>query len=118
MANAKLSKKVKIEKDYYQSTASKATDFVIGFFGVWVVNALIGYGSYLMFARLINWSANYTLIYSLTTIFYLVILGLNIAVIILSFKRNRRYIGIGILCSAVLLPLLAFGACIVALSGL
>lgn len=90
--------------DYYDFDGSKWGDFLLGFFGVLVIDI-----------------AAFFLCRALTKatfpeFFILPILVLDATVVAYAFKFKRRYIGIGII-AILILPLLLMGACAVWVSA-
>jgi hypothetical protein len=101
------------KSDFYTSTGKKVGDFVLGFFGIWVVIVIVS----LIFAgirSLMNIRSGFGSIMFFVLPLILLILGLLLMG--LFFKMGRRYIAIGILSSSVL-PLLVYGACWVVIIG-
>ena len=101
---------------YYTNNGRKVGDFCLGFFGIWIVIILITVISSWIISSFSGYSQIYNLfaafsIYGLLFDILLIILGITI-----SFRKGRRYIGIGILASA-LVPLLVFGACLIIIMG-
>ena len=104
-------KSVPAEPGYYKDTGSKVTDFLIGFLGYPIAALLIQLA---LGARFPGMRANST-----DWIASVISLGLMIFCVVYSFKRGRKFIGIGIL-SLTIVPLIAFGGCmlvILAVSG-
>lgn len=104
----------KQKDEYYTNSGRKVGDFCLGFFGIWIV--MIG------ISTILSWfSGLFGGFTSFVNIFYIPGLILDIVFVVfgitLSFRKGRRYIGIGIISSA-LVPLLVFGACLIVLSGL
>ena len=112
------------KEDYYgDNKTRKWTDLAIGFFGAQFVNSnIVGilYYIIIMIFKFLFKNNNQTIIYLLIGLGAILLIGLNIF-IIKKFKKNgREYISKGIIIgiiTAILLPLLAFGACMVAFSG-
>ena len=99
--------------DFYTSTGKKVGDFVLGFFGIWVVIVIVS----LIFAgiqNIVNIRSGFGNIMFFVLPLILLILGLLFMA--LFFKIGRRYLAIGILSSAIL-PLLVYGACWVVIIG-
>ncbi|MCF7861521.1 hypothetical protein K9M79_04725 [Candidatus Woesearchaeota archaeon] len=96
--------------EYYDTTAKKIVDFLIGFFGV-IIFLVLMYGLAILI------SINYDIDQYLLMFFLLVDAIIPILVGIISFPMKRMYIGIGIF-SSYLIPLLIGGACFIALIGL
>jgi hypothetical protein len=95
--------------DYYtNSVKRKVVDFLIGFFGIIAFNVLFFWSilSMQVFGTIFS-------IYLSIIVIVIVLELVGIYFLIL----YRRYIGIGVLCSLLVLPLLLFGACIVMLSN-
>jgi hypothetical protein len=92
-------------KDYYDKPNRKALDFLIGAFAFPI--------ALYFFFYLLNW-----LLLQIIPVFVSLTLTvcLTVAAIVLAFKKNRRYIGIGII-AGLALPLLIFGTCLLVLSG-
>jgi hypothetical protein len=94
--------------DYYTSNKKKIIDFLIGFLGapivMWILGLTIGsFSTRLPQAGIVG------------LVFFLFLL---IAAPIIAFRKNRRYIGMGMIASTLLLPFLALGACFIMLSGI
>lgn len=104
---------VGIEDYYFNNSSRKVSDFCIGFFGIFAVFLIIGILFSLIFAYLNSIS------YVFLPLSWLV-MPLSIAILMLgtviSFKKGRRYIGIGII-SSTLVPFLVFGACLLIFFG-
>lgn len=90
------------KNDYYTSTGRKIGDFCIGFFGIFIVASVLSTITMLVFFN--------AFIVSIILLF-IVVFG-----VIFSFKKGRRYIGIGIIAST-LVPLLFLGACMIMFAG-
>lgn len=82
--------------DYYTTSKKKVIDFILGFFGVIIINAII------LTASL------YAKIFQTGFLFSIVI---SIIAVVLFFKNGRRFIAVGMI-SISLLPLLVFGSCV------
>lgn len=103
---------------YYTDKNKKIIDFLIGFFGIWVINSITGIislmisGAITMISIVIAKTQPIANIIPVITSFFLLIaqIGIYIYIIRQAFKRDRRFIAIGILSSLVI-PLLLFGAC-------
>jgi hypothetical protein len=109
--------------EYYTTSKRKVTDFFIGFIGIPAGLLLIFAGlSFLLNAIIQNLNdqnASYSGAWagSIILLLTVILLVLYILAIIYAFKKNRRYIAIGLL-SAFVIPFLIAGACfIVVLSG-
>jgi hypothetical protein len=90
--------------DYYAEKSRKIIDFLIGFFGTLILGGLLA------------WLISFIFRGVYLPMLYLILLILLGIVIYIFFKLNRRYIGIGAI-SAILIPLLAMGACTAILLG-
>lgn len=89
--------------DYYAGDIKKKlSDFILGFFLMPILSIIVILliGSYAYFSEY------------LIALFVLLVL----AGIVFLFAKGRRYIGIGIV-SFLIIPLLVFGACVIAFSG-
>jgi len=97
------------KKDYYgDSDGRRVGDFLLGFFGIWIIGLLI----YFTIAGLLS-TINLPVIGGgLVTIAIMLEMAFLIFAIIFAFVKNRKYIGLGIIVSA-LVPLLIFGACLI-----
>jgi hypothetical protein len=95
--------------DYYttnninKTNNKKTGDFLIGFLGTWIVTGILTWLILFIFQ-------NSTISMWYSRIWYILPILIFIATTIFSFKKNRRYIGIGAICAA-LVPLLVWGAC-------
>jgi len=87
--------------DYYISTKKKVGDFFVGFLGTLVIAAILAWLSSCCRSNMVGtvWAAGG---------------AAWIVGVIIVFTAGRRFIGIGALCT-LLVPLLAVGACFVAL---
>lgn len=94
-----------IEEEYYKERKDKVIDFIIGFFGIWGLYTLLSVLSGLILLSLGTDAGIF--IFSIPIFLLLII---SIIAVIISFKKNRRYIGIGIMASYII-PLLLVGAC-------
>lgn len=102
--------------DYYVTRGKKIGDFLIGFFGCYVLNTLIPSLFFVVFNIFRNsefgrWGMDVAG-FSVTVL----TLGLNIASVIYFFKIQRRFIAIGII-GAVVLLLLLVGGCFAVWAG-
>jgi hypothetical protein len=108
-----LSPEVKIpqgippKSGYYTSTKRKVGDFFIGFFGGVVLTILFSFLSSFLFRTSENYSLAVSSLSLVVTVFLIIFL----------FRKGRRFIAIGLISMA-LLPLLAFGSCLLILTGL
>lgn len=96
---------------YYKDTGSKVTDFFIGFLGYPIAAFLIQLAMGARFSGMRGTSTDW--------IASVISLGLMIFCVVYSFKRGRKFIGIGIL-SLTIVPLIAAGSClliVLAVSG-
>lgn len=89
------------EADYYTTTGKKVGDFILGFFGIVILNLI--FGTALSFANL-GWA---NLLISIVVFVFL---------LVLFFKIGRRFIAIGII-SIALIPILIFGSCLLLLGA-
>lgn len=113
----------KRKEDYYTRGGSKVGDFCWGFFSALVVMMIIGALIYLLsYLQLSNPNgSNLGIIFNLLT--YLaqpILLAAAVLSIVMSFKKGRRFIGIGIIvacCIPIVLILLLFGACLLSASS-
>ncbi|MDD5031657.1 MAG: hypothetical protein PHR36_01270 [Patescibacteria group bacterium] len=91
--------------NYYTTTGKKVGDFILGFFGIIILNSILWVVLYpLLSSR--NWGF-------VNLFIYLIIL---ILLMVLFFKIDRRFIAIGII-SVALIPILVFGSCLFLLGG-
>lgn len=97
-------------EDYYETTGQKTKDFLLGFFGIWLMGAILTGIFYLIFLAF----PNSIISFGLSSLFSLIELILAIGGIIYFRRIGRRYIAIGIITSIVL-PILIFGACLAVL---
>ena len=101
-----------ISKNYYTDTGKKVIDFLIGFFGSYIVYTIFSFiaGLILPLADgLFSYGfEEYSI--ALPFLFMMTIIIIFICSIWFAFKFNRRFIAFGII-TALSLPLLAFGAC-------
>jgi hypothetical protein len=110
---------LKLERSeyYLKNKSGKITDFLIGFFGVIGANILLA-----IFVPLLSMAggANNTVASALALgggIMGILELIAYVILIVVFFKRQRRFIAIGML-STLLLPLLLLGACLIMVFGL
>jgi len=96
-----------MKNDYYTTTSRKVLDFIVGFFGIITVGI-----AWSFFGNLLSMIPGFGVFGS---VYMLLIPLFSIAAVVASFVLKRRYIAIGMI-SAMLIPLLVFGACIIALS--
>jgi hypothetical protein len=101
----KATKDALIKPSYYTTTKRKVSDFCIGFFGGIMLNVLLVFLSFSL-----SRSGSFDWIGSLFDLLFFVFL------IVYFFKKGRRFIAIGMI-SMILLPLLAFGSCLVLIMG-
>jgi hypothetical protein len=91
------------EPRYYKNTASKVTDFLMGF---------LGYPMIMFFAQMAFGPEIPMRGSSLAGVgTALVSLALTVFFVVFAYKRGRKFIAIGIL-SLVIVPLIAFGSCL------
>jgi hypothetical protein len=102
----KISQSNPPKSGYYTRTRRKVGDFFLGFFGSMVLSLLL----VVLSAFLSSLSADYSLVSSLFS------LALSVFLIVFFFRKGRRFIAIGMI-SMILLPLLAFGSCLVLIMG-
>jgi len=100
---------------YYDTSGKKVGDFLIGFFGIWVLNSIFVAINSLIFGGFSGPSFSGS-IGMLTSVFPSLILDIVLIVYFLKFSE-RKYIGIGML-NSVVLPLLIFGACLLVFSSM
>lgn len=102
--------------DYYITHGRKIGDFFIGFVGFYICILVL---SPLLSIIIIPIFLLSSFLGSYFSIFIIGLLYLLIPLIgiIVANKYHRRYISIGII-SAIIIPLLLFGACLVVLGGL
>lgn len=95
-----------LKENYYTSTGKKVGDFFLGFFGVLILNFILAFifGFLFIFANL-YWMNLF------------ISIAISLALIFLFFKKNRRFIAIGII-AMMLIPILVFGSCLVLLGGM
>lgn len=103
--------------DYYTSAGRKVGDFCIGFFGVWVLSYILSIILTLLFYFLSLSNSGTGFAFSSMIVIAVIALLVAIIGIIVAFKKGRRYIGIGIIVSAII-PLLLLGACWLILAGI
>lgn len=110
--NSSYSNGTQDRDSYYTNSGRKVGDFCLGFFGIWIV--MVGITT--VFSWLSSAFGGYNSLSSLFGMFSIYGLGLDLILAILgvtlSFRKGRRFIGIGIIASA-LVPLLLFGACLI-----
>ena len=110
-------------RDYYfGSPGRKVGDFCLGFFGSFLVACLIITISTLMIypAMLINEPGLMWVFIIIQFILPPILLSIFVILVVMSFRRGRRFIGIGMISSLFLpfiLLVIALGACFVILSG-
>ncbi|MFH1191977.1 MAG: hypothetical protein V1655_00715 [bacterium] len=92
--------------DYHTSKDKKAKDFLIGFFGIIIL--LFLYSIVISFAPLLFYFA------SMVWVIYFIPIAAIVAAPVIFFKRGRRFIAVGIV-SALLIPFLVFGSCLLLL---
>jgi uncharacterized membrane protein YhaH (DUF805 family) len=102
-------------QDYYSKTSRKVIDFIIGFMGFFVAAYILYY--LVFFGSFVSSGPIYAAVmWTLMIMFPIIILILaNTAI-----KKNRRYITRGInwaIIFIILIPLLLFGACWIAISN-
>ena len=107
---------------YYTSGGRKWGDFAIGFFGLWIVNAILSMivNVILMFIPGINSNILASGFSLLLIIPGILIFILEVVAIVYFFKKGRRFISIGVIIGFVLpllLALILLGACFIAFSG-
>jgi hypothetical protein len=95
--------------DHYARGGSKVKDFFIGF-GIPILSEIVA--AAVMYATFMVGGGVPTSIVSILLLLAGIVLG-----IVYGYRSHRRYIIIGVITSAVL-PLVVFGACLIALSGL
>ncbi len=95
-----------VSPDYYTTTGRKVGDFLIGFFGVWVLAAIFTWIITLTIGLMTGGVSTF-----LSVLLYIIPLVILISGVSISFKKNRRYIGIGAIAT-ILITLLVFGACV------
>lgn len=104
-----IDKKVPMPKDdYYVTRGRKFVDSNAGFFGIWLVNAILFLALFSLFSsKLVRpvFNTEYIMPMIIGIIGLLDLVGITAA-----FICKRRYIAIGAIISLVL-PLLAVGAC-------
>ncbi|HBG60929.1 MAG: hypothetical protein A2Y03_10695 [Omnitrophica WOR_2 bacterium GWF2_38_59] len=101
--------------DYYTTTGKKVGDFLMGFFGVWVISGLLSF-----IIAIINsfiFMNNYTIQGWIAGISFVITIILYIVAIVLAFHFKRHYIAIGTISSFVV-PLLVVGACFAVFWGM
>jgi hypothetical protein len=91
--------------DYYTTTGKKVGDFILGFFGIIILNFIFGAVLYPLFSLANSGWANLFI-----SIVALVLFS------VLFFKIGRRFIAVGIISMA-LIPILIFGSCLLLLGG-
>tara|TARA_Y100000310_G_C20235723_1_gene602309 strand:- start:49 stop:354 length:306 start_codon:yes stop_codon:yes gene_type:complete len=96
-------------EDYYINTKRKVWDFIIGFFGIWIISTIIGF-LFVGIESVVRGSGMFL------TLGWILVAILAIVAIVLGFTKGRRYISIGII-SSIVLPLLIFGACWIVIIG-
>ena len=108
--NEKPTVSVEAEKkgDYYVDSGKKWTDFIIGFFAPIFVGAI--FYSLVLVLNTIGIIARRNIDEAVSLFLAPLLLLLIIVSVIIAFTKKRRFLAIGIL-SALLLPLLAMGAC-------
>lgn len=89
------------EADYYTTTGKKVGDFILGFFGIIILNSI--FATVLSFASL-GWTS---------LLIPIVVFAFSL---VLFFKIGRRFIAIGII-SIALIPILLFGSCLLLLGA-
>jgi len=99
---------------YWNAEGRRIADFCLGLFGSYILVVAMFIFSTGLFSVMEFSIAFVQLMEILMTIIPLIFL---IAMIVLSFSKGRRYIGIGII-SSVVLPLLLFGACLIVIGGM
>ena len=97
-----------VKGDYYAGDAGKKVlDFCLGFFAPGIAEMVLAV-PLVFLSLMLNFEA-------FGLFFHILILILAIFFFI-KFRKTRRYISIGLLCS-VLIPLLLFGACMIIFVG-
>jgi len=99
------------KEDYYGDDSSKKVgDFLLGFFGIWIVTYIL----FIIVASLSSVSIIASILYTpFSLILYIVLI---VATLMIASSAGRRYIAIGFFASF-LVPLLVFGACLILFSG-
>ena len=104
-----------VKEDYYAGdTGKKVLDFCIGFFAPGVILQFLAMPVALLFSTLAGLSYGFMGFSYLALGIIFLFLGVLFFV---KFRKTRRYISIGLLCS-VIVPLILFGACMVIISGM
>lgn len=101
--------------DYYTTTGKKVGDFLIGFFGIWVISGFLSF--FIAIINSIVFMNNYDIQGWIAGISFVISLILYIVAIVLAFHFKRHYIAIGIISSFVV-PLLLVGACFAVFWGM
>ena len=89
--------------DYYIKKSKKVSDFFIGFVGYLLTSAILNYVLSFLFTSVANLQAS---IYSKSSFIFFITYSLIFIILtsviptIIAFKKNRKYIGIGIISAA------------------
>ena len=91
------------DPDYYTTRGRKVGDFFMGMFGLYACLSAF----YLLVFGLSRTAAVWEVIWIIAT---LVLFGGPLVAIVMSFRKGRRFLGIGMI-SGIVFPLLFVGAC-------
>lgn len=91
-------------EEYYINSGRKVADFVIGFFGIWIVNAVLS--SIIQGITVLSGGYFDAVMVVVSILLFIA----EIVFLVFYVRRKRRYIFIGAI-SALVLPLLLVGAC-------
>ena len=91
-------------EEYYINSGRKVVDFIIGFFGIWVVNAVLS----AILQGISTLAGGY--FDAVMVVVSILLFIAEIIFLVFYVRRKRRYIFIGAI-TALVIPLLLVGAC-------